>query len=165
MKTLEDKQLERQENLLRVMKVVAKKPKIAYKITDWGTKFKSVDEMVEYYGVEPKDAPPCKTVACTAGWAGTDPWFRRRGLKLIFTKGGNSMMIMPGGGGSYSTDLSLFFGTDYWETEALFFKGPDGNTYGVTADDIVKYLSQTILPKYRKLAKQRHKEAKKVGKK
>lgn len=27
-------------------------------------------------------ANECGTVACAAGWAGQDPWFRRRGFKL-----------------------------------------------------------------------------------
>ena len=29
------------------------------------------------------DNPDCRTVACAIGWAASDPWFRRRGLRLV----------------------------------------------------------------------------------
>lgn len=60
-----DRMIERWEQLIRVLRELpAHEKKKHFNMGVWITKTK------------------CGTVACAAGWAGLDPWFRRRGLKV-----------------------------------------------------------------------------------
>lgn len=58
--------IERVENLLRVLRALT--PHERKKHFDMGT-----------WGAKTQ----CGTVACAAGWAGMDPWFKRRGFVML----------------------------------------------------------------------------------
>lgn len=51
----------------------------------------------------------CGTIACAAGHAGLDPWFRRRGFKLAFNRFGDSVI----------DDVDKFFG--YAGSQHIFY--------------------------------------------
>jgi len=64
-----DKQLERWQNVLRVLKGLSRHEREKhFKMSEWGQK------------------TSCGTVACAAGHCGLDPWFRRRGFRLNFAQ-------------------------------------------------------------------------------
>lgn len=64
-----DEQIERMEQMLRVLGGLNKHERRKhFNMGTWGEK------------------TPCGTVACAAGHAGLDPWFRRRGFRLDFKR-------------------------------------------------------------------------------
>lgn len=70
---------------------------------------------------------PCGTVACACGWAGADPWFRKRGF---YTRAGglyykNAVGTTP----TTIQSLETFFEVDSAESEYLFFWNPEDKNY------------------------------------
>lgn len=167
-------QFDRLLNLRRVMAEVAAKPSIAYSIDNWGRKFDSVKAMQEYFG-KLEEVPPCHTVACTAGWAGLDPWFQEQGFKTFQSNDDIKtfdMEIPKENERSHyqkACDLNVtkrelafmeFFGINFEEAISLFYKGPpyeseDGEPRRtVKVQDIVQYLDTVLIPKYRTVQEQ-----------
>ncbi len=63
----------------------------------------------------------CGTTACAAGWAGFDPWFRRRGFKTVRDGGGYSICVKRGPFSEYAyTACSIFFQIGEAHTHKLF---------------------------------------------
>ncbi len=153
------KRLERLRNLLRVMNSVARKPKAAYDITTICKKFETKADMASYVGDDLKKMPPCKTVACTAGWAGLDPYFRRsrfttdpetervliRGVEVSFGFCGGSCC-------EGKPSPADFFGITQEEGRSLFLSGPPIASGYVTAQDVAGYI-RTLIKQYSKQAK------------
>src|SRR5262245_44492439 len=79
---------ERVKEGIRVMREVKDKGKIL-QMSTWG--YKSPDAV-------------CGTVACMGGWFGMDPYFRRRGLKLMFYGDDHARLSEP---------TSVIFGDEY----------------------------------------------------
>lgn len=62
-----EQQIERWQQVIRVLQNLSPHEKRKhFDMTEWGSKTK------------------CGTVACAAGHAGMDSWFRRRGFKMVF---------------------------------------------------------------------------------
>jgi hypothetical protein len=69
--TLTKKQVEAWK---RLRKILAKVPRERFDMNRWvGADWKGAKNL------------SCGTSACAAGWATTDPWFRRRGLRLLYS--------------------------------------------------------------------------------
>jgi hypothetical protein len=86
--------IERWENVLRVLQALTPHERRKHwNMANWGIKTE------------------CGTVACAAGHCGLDPWFRRRGFKLLPEKVGKETLI-PTGFGGFENDVSVddFFG-------------------------------------------------------
>jgi len=66
----------------------------------------------------------CGTTACACGWAGTDPWFRRRGFKTekepYHFEGANYSVSYRGFDGMDA--VRKFFGVDFATSSFLFVK-------------------------------------------
>lgn len=146
-----------------VMRVVAKKPKGAFRQDTWGRKFKSVQEMEEVMGLEHKDTPPCKTVACVAGWGAQDRSLRRLGLKMVWEKfygyDGKPIYeaeVQISGEEAQKIDYAKFFGISLDEAQLLFYEGVKGSD-GTAARDVAVYLNKLIKkytpPRARKVKK------------
>lgn len=131
------------ERLIKLLEVMLSVKKDKCKSFDWGIfGYKYREEC------KPRtmpDAPNfCGTVACVAGWAGLDPWFRRRGFRLDFIY--DSIEIYTGvmkfgkeGG------LSEFFGLSAVEENGLFYNSGD-------IDDAIKEIKRTIRNKRKEWA-------------
>lgn len=84
--------IERWENVIRVLRALTPHERRKHwDMSDWGRK------------------TDCGTIGCAAGHCGMDPWFTRRGFKLVFT---------PGGYGHMSKDPEQFF--DSWGVDHIF---------------------------------------------
>jgi hypothetical protein len=76
---------------------------------------------------------PCGTAACACGWAGSDPWFRRRGFYTVY----NSI--------KYNGDMDFsaaekFFKISYDVADKLFSHSEDNKTPKQVAKNIRKYI-------------------------
>lgn len=117
------KALEPLYQLLRVMEEVRDNPCKSFNWGTWGEKY-SKEQKKE---MKLRDAPNfCGTMACVAGWASLDPWFRRRGLKGKW----GSTFSWSGEGGEPRSELFLnmdpgdlvdYFGITYEERDELFY--------------------------------------------
>ncbi len=147
--------LARLRNLLRVMRKVAEKPQAAYDISFWGRKYKSVEAFAEDQEIDIKRVPRCKTVACTAGWAGLDPWFRNCGLRFVQPRDRDARIEIRGEVRDdsewfdHETGLRDFFGLEDDEPRRLFSDGPVEDP---TAADVAKYIEK-LIAKYEKAPK------------
>lgn len=143
--------LARLRNLRRVMLVVAKKPRAAYDIGEVCERYESREAFAENRFADLKDVPSCATVACTAGWAGLDPWFRKRNLR---TSNDGDVRIGRKASlfGGYADELRDYFGITNEESAKLFLYGPrDDKT--ATARDIATYLGHLIRKYERRAAR------------
>ena len=60
----------------------------------------------------------CGTVGCAVGWAASDPWFTRRGLKMVYHD-----WYEPYYKDKYNNDaVCYFFGLTIHDTHGLFYK-------------------------------------------
>jgi len=78
-RTKVEKGLERLEQLLRVLKEVRDDPCKGFDWAEWCGKDEVEDKpfWIKKFGFS---GHYCGTRACVAGWAGLDPWFRKRGF-------------------------------------------------------------------------------------
>ncbi len=72
----------------------------------------------------------CGTTACACGWAGTDPWFRRRGFKTEKRQYGYNVLYREFDG---MGAVRKFFGLDLGTSHHLFLyeSGKDGSKRAV----------------------------------
>ena len=145
--------LARLRNLLRVMEVVAKKPKAAYDIGSWGHRYKTRSEMASDRGIPLEDVPACKTVCCTAGWAGNDAWFRERGFKFRDNVESWAKLRVPQAIPRLhvTDDITAWFGLTRGEGRSLFYAGPRAFKR-TTATSICTYIRR-LIRKYGKVRK------------
>ena len=67
----------------------------------------------------------CGTVGCAVGWAASDPWFTRRGLKMVYCPDAvsGSREYEPHYKNEESDDaVRTFFDLDSYEIQELFYK-------------------------------------------
>ena len=90
----------------------------------------------------------CGTTGCAIGWAASDPWFTRRGLKLIHSCGwlrSGEWCPQYRGQGGVEMSLRCFFGMGWDDINYLFFPGsypaPNNSRRHVIAR-INKYVQQ-----------------------
>ncbi len=106
---MEKKYTERLEQVVRVLKELPKEKK--FNLTTFMT---------------------CGTTACACGWAGTDPWFRRRGFKTekyLRPLHGNVFYREKGRMFEGMEAARKFFGIDFRTSTQLFVheEGKDGS--------------------------------------
>ena len=127
--------IERWENVLRVLRGLSRhERKKHFSMANWGVK------------------TACGTVACAAGFCGLDPWFKRRGLKLIPYNGVDESVDIDYinyyliGEGKIITDdksdtkdaVTQFFGPT--GTTSIFFNG-EIRPVGKVINEVRRYIS------------------------
>lgn len=116
-------------------------PRNRFDMTQWVERFipNSVDIVIE--GCFILEKIPCGTAACACGWAGTDPWFCRRGFYT--TTYGNVIFIndeseMPN---AYLA-AAKFFDIPHMDAIKLFSEDKKNRTPNQVANNIRRYVQK-----------------------
>lgn len=137
--------LARLRNALRVMEWVAEKPPTAYDIGIEFEKYPDAEGFASDQCCAIDEVPACKTIACTAGWLGTDPWFRKRGF--VTTREGEIRLHQRSvWEGQFHEAPGEFLGLSDDEARQLFWSGPDDDKTA-KAPEIAAYL-RALIAKY-----------------
>jgi hypothetical protein len=131
------------KNIDRVLAKV-ERDKLAFDIEILRDTYRSHTRLLADHPGQSNISPKCKTIACVAGHACVDLWFRER-----FNKGHVLRHLPFDAAYSKSPDTCNTLGLTLDEIRRLFYSGPEERYYGTSVRDVRKYV-QKLIKKYAK---------------